>query len=53
MLRVAEVVESEVNLTPLQLLAVILKTVLQDRITDDEVERICTAYYEVIVKEFS
>ena len=43
----------EVALTPSQLLAVILKTVLEDRITDEEIGRICEAYYEVVVREFS
>lgn len=43
----------EVALTPSQLLAVILETVLQDRITDEEIDRICTVYYEAVVKEFS
>ena len=42
-----------VTLTPLQLLGVILRTVLEDRITDEEIERICSRYYDTIVKEFS
>lgn len=37
-----------IEITPLKLLAVILKAVLQDRITDEEVEKICTVYYKTI-----
>ena len=32
--------------TPLQLLGVILKVVLKDRITDEEVDRISAVYYD-------
>jgi tetratricopeptide (TPR) repeat protein len=41
-----------IELTPLQLLGVILKVVLKDRITDDEVDRICSVYYETIMKVY-
>ena len=37
-----------IEVTPLKLLAVILKAVLQDRITDEEVEKICSVYYKTI-----
>ena len=40
------------TLTPLQMLAVLLKVVLKDRITDTEIEKICTSYYQAIVKWF-
>jgi tetratricopeptide (TPR) repeat protein len=37
-----------VHLTPLQLLGAILAAVLEDRITDAEIERICTVYYDTV-----
>ena len=37
-----------IEVTPLKLLAVILKVVLTDRITDEEVEKICSVYYKTI-----
>lgn len=37
--------ESTVTLTPIQLLGVMMKVVLEDRITSQEIDRICTAYY--------
>ena len=37
-----------VSLTPLQLLGVILKAVLKNRITDEEVDRISAVYYDTI-----
>jgi tetratricopeptide (TPR) repeat protein len=37
-----------VSLTPLQLLGVILKVVLKERITSEEIDRICNAYYQMI-----
>jgi hypothetical protein len=43
----------QVTLTPLQVLEVILKTVLDDRITDEEVYRICTVYHDALMKWFS
>ena len=36
--------------TPLQLLGVILKSVLKNRITDEEVDRISAVYYDTIQK---
>ena len=41
---------SGVTLTPLQLLGLILKVVLKDRITDEEIDKICSVYYEWITK---
>ncbi|HST24306.1 MAG TPA: hypothetical protein VLR90_24600 [Blastocatellia bacterium] len=40
--------QKSIEVTPLKLLAIILKAVLQDRITDEEVERICSNYYKTI-----
>ena len=40
----------EFSVTPLQLLGVILKSVLKKRITDEEVDRISTVYYDTIQK---
>ncbi|MEK6301678.1 MAG: hypothetical protein AABO41_13290 [Acidobacteriota bacterium] len=40
------------SLTPLQLLGFILKMVLKDRITDDEIDRICSIYYDTVRKWF-
>ena len=37
-----------ISLNPLQLLALILKLVLKDRITDEEIENICSNYYKTI-----
>jgi hypothetical protein len=37
--------EATVTLTPTQLLGVMMKAVLEERITSDEIDRICTAYY--------
>ena len=37
-----------IEMTPMKLLAVILKVVLTDRITDEEVEKICSTYYKTI-----
>ena len=37
-----------VNLTPLQLLGVLLKVVLKDSITNEQIDQICTAYYQLI-----
>jgi hypothetical protein len=34
--------------TPIKLLGIILKAVLQDRITDEEIEKICSNYYKTI-----
>ncbi|HXU36870.1 MAG TPA: hypothetical protein VN937_10955 [Blastocatellia bacterium] len=40
------------TLTPLQMLGVVLKVVLKDRITDHEVGEICSSYYQAITKWF-
>ncbi len=37
-----------IEMTPLKLLAVILKVVLQDRITDEEIDKICKVYYKTL-----
>jgi hypothetical protein len=41
---------SGLSLTPLQLLGVILKVVLKDRITDAEIDRISSVYYDTVTK---
>jgi hypothetical protein len=41
-------VEAAVTLTPTQLLGVMMKVVLEDRITGEEIDQICTAYYYAI-----
>jgi hypothetical protein len=46
-------VEPEVSLTPTQLVEVILKSVLEDRITDEEAERICSVYKETVLEWFA
>lgn len=40
------------SLTPLQLLGLILKVVLEDRITDEEIDRICSTYYATVREWF-
>jgi hypothetical protein len=40
--------QRSIEVTPLQLLGIILRAVLKDRITDEEVERICSVYYKAI-----
>ena len=40
--------QRSIEVTPLQLLAIILRCVLKDRITDEEVERICSVYYKTV-----
>ena len=37
-----------VEITPLQLLGLMLKGVLKDRITDEEVDTICSTYYKAV-----
>ncbi|MEW6210903.1 MAG: hypothetical protein AB1631_21235 [Acidobacteriota bacterium] len=37
-----------IEVTPIQLLGVILRVVLKDRITDEEVETICSVYYKTV-----
>lgn len=39
---------SGVEATPIQLLAIMLKVVLKDRITDEEVDLICSTYYKTV-----
>jgi hypothetical protein len=36
------------EVTPIQLLGIMLKIVLKERITDEEVEKICSVYYETV-----
>lgn len=40
------------TLTPLQMLGVLLKVVLRDRITSSEIDHICASYYQAITKWF-
>lgn len=37
-----------IEVTPIQLLALILKGKLKDRITDEEVDTICSVYYKTV-----
>ena len=37
-----------IEMTPLKLLAVILKVVLTDRITDEEIDKICKVYFKTL-----
>jgi hypothetical protein len=37
-----------IEVTPLQLLAIMLKCALKDRITDEEIDTICSVYYKTI-----
>ena len=37
-----------IEVTPIQLLGVILRIVLKDRITDEEVETICSVYHKTV-----
>jgi hypothetical protein len=46
-------INSTISLDPLQLLAVILKTTLCNRISDEEVHRICSAYYSAVLDIWS
>jgi hypothetical protein len=39
---------SKKEITPIELLAIILKAMLKDRITQDEVDNICSVYYETV-----
>jgi hypothetical protein len=47
---VAELPElhAAVSLTPVQLLGVMMRVVLEERITSDEIDQICTAYYNAM-----
>ena len=40
--------QKPLEITPLKLLGIILKVVLKDRITDEEIENICSNYYKTI-----
>jgi hypothetical protein len=40
--------QEPIEVTPIQLLGVILKAVLKERITDEEVETICSTYYKTV-----
>ena len=40
--------QKPIEVTPLKLLGVILKVVLKDRITDEEIELICSNYHKTI-----
>ena len=40
--------QRSIEVTPIQLLGVILRAVLKDRITDEEIERICSVYYKTV-----
>ena len=37
-----------IEVTPIQLLGIILKIVLKERITEEEVETICSVYYKTV-----
>lgn len=39
---------SGVEVTPIELLAIMLKVVLKDRITKEEVDTICSVYYKTV-----
>ena len=45
---IQQAIDTTLSFTPLQLLAVIIKTLLRERIKDDEVHRICKVYYEAL-----
>lgn len=45
----AQAIDTTLSLTPLQLLAVIIKAKLGDRIKDEEVHRICQVYYTALM----
>lgn len=40
--------QKRIEVTPMKLLSIILRVVLQDRITDEEVDKICSTYYKTI-----
>jgi hypothetical protein len=40
--------KKSIELTPMQLLAVMLRCVLKDRITEEEMEIICSTYYKTV-----
>ena len=39
---------SGIEVTPLQLLGIILKLALKERITNEEIDKICATYYQTI-----
>jgi hypothetical protein len=45
---IQQAIDTTLSLTPLQLLAVILKAKLRDRIKDEEVHCICQVYYDAL-----
>ena len=40
--------QKPINVTPMQLLGIILKVALKDRISDEEVETICSVYHKAV-----
>ena len=40
--------QREIAVTPLQLLEIILKIVLKERITDEEAKTICSVYWQTV-----
>jgi hypothetical protein len=40
--------EKPIEVTPIQLLGIILKIVLKERITEEKVETICSVYYKTV-----
>jgi hypothetical protein len=40
--------QKPIEVTPIELLGIILKVTLKDRITDEEVETICSVYYKTV-----
>jgi hypothetical protein len=46
---IQQAIGTTLSLTPIQLLAVTIKAKLGDRIEDEEVQRICQAYYTAVL----
>jgi hypothetical protein len=44
-----QAIEVLFSLTPIQMLGLVIKLVLRDRITDEELHFICNAYYSLIM----
>jgi hypothetical protein len=40
--------QKSIEVTPIQLLGIILKAALKDRVTDEEVKTICSVYYKTV-----
>ena len=40
--------QKKIEVTPIELLAFMLRIVLKDRITEEEIETICSTYYQTI-----